>query len=60
MGSAVWLIRQLVKELIYGNAVEQVAGLLILVFSGFAVYIFATFLTKTVKKEELKALFSKR
>lgn len=60
MGSAVWLIRPLVKELIYGNAAERVAGLLILVFSGFAVYLFATFLTKTVKKEELKALFSKR
>lgn len=60
MGSAVLLIQQLVKNLIYGNTAEQIIGLIILVISGISVYLIATFLTKTVKKDELKALFSKR
>ena len=60
MGGAVWFVQQQVKDLINGNISEQILGLFILVVSGFSAYLIATFLTKTVKKEELKALFSKR
>lgn len=60
MGGAVWVVKEQVKDLIYGSTAEQIIGLLILVISGISAYLIATFLTKTVKKEELKALFSKR
>lgn len=60
MGIVVWWVQKLVEPLINGDAGEQVFGLLILVVCGITAYLFATFVTKTVKKEELRALFSKR
>ena len=60
MGGVVWFVQQNVKFLIEGTAFEQVLGLLALVLSGVGVYLIATFVTKTVQKEELRALFSKR
>lgn len=60
MGLVVWLVQGQVQFLIRGSALDQLLGLLALVLSGVAAYILATFLTKTVKKDELRALFSKR
>ena len=60
MGIVVWSVQGQVNYLIKGNALQQIGGLLILVASGLTSYIASTFLTKTVKKDELKALFSKR
>lgn len=60
MGVVVWWVQKLVAPLINAGAAEQVAGLLILVISGVGAYLFATFATKTVKKDELRGLFSKR
>ena len=60
MGGAVWYVQQNVSFLIYGDTLEQILGLVILVLSGLGTYILATIMTKTVKKEELRALFSKR
>lgn len=60
MGIVVWQVQKYVRPLIDGSAAEQLSGLSILVFSGLGVYLLATFLTKTVKKEELRSLFSKR
>ncbi len=60
MGVVVWQVQKYTSPMIDGTAAEQISGLLILVFSGLGVYLLSTFLTKTVKKEELRALFSKR
>ena len=60
MGIVVWSVQGQVNYLIRGNAFQQIGGLLILVTSGLTSYVVATFLTKTVKKDELRALFSKR
>ena len=60
MGIAVWFVQKQVHFLIEGTATQQVIGLMILVFSGITAYLLATFITRTVKKEELGALFSKR
>lgn len=60
MGAVVWFVQKQVYFLIQGDAFDQLLGLLALVFSGVGAYILATFLTKTVKKDELRALFSKR
>ncbi|MCC3862362.1 murein biosynthesis integral membrane protein MurJ [Pseudemcibacter aquimaris] len=60
MGGVVWYLQGMVKPLIWGNMSEQLLGLSILVVSGIGTYLIATFLTGTVKKEELKAVFSKR
>ncbi len=60
MGIVVWSVQGQVNYLIRGSALQQISGILILVASGLISYIAATFLTKTVKKDELKALFSKR
>lgn len=60
MGIVVWFVQQKVNFLIEGAGLEQVLGLLALVFCGIGAYLLATFMTKTVKKEELRALFSKR
>lgn len=60
MGAIVWITQGFVHNFIYGNTLSQIGGLLILVISGIGAYLLAIFTTKTVKKEELKALFSKR
>ncbi len=60
MGAVVWFVQKQVYFLLQGDAFDQLLGLLALVFSGVGAYILATFLTKTVKKDELRALFSKR
>lgn len=60
MGFIVWQMQKYTRPLIDGNSLEQLSGLIILVVTGLGSYLIATFITKTVKKEELKALFSKR
>lgn len=60
MGLVVWFVSKQVRFLIEGGTAEQISGLLILVFSGIGAYLIATFVTRTVKKDELRALFSKR
>ena len=60
MGAVVWAVQIQVHPLIEGGLGAQISGLLILVFSGIGSYLIATFLTKTIKKDELRALFSKR
>ncbi len=59
MGLVIWQIRILVAPMIGGGALSQIAGLLILVIGGIGSYLAAIFISKTVKKEELRALFSK-
>jgi len=60
MGLMVWFVSKKVHFLIEGGATDQILGLLILVFCGIGTYLLATFVTRTVKKDELRALFSKR
>ncbi|MBT5185629.1 MAG: murein biosynthesis integral membrane protein MurJ, partial [Kordiimonadaceae bacterium] len=60
MGAVIWGVQNQVAPLIYGNTFAQIGGLLILMLSGIGAYILAIFITKTVKKDELQALFSKR
>ncbi|MDG1858981.1 MAG: lipid II flippase MurJ, partial [Emcibacteraceae bacterium] len=60
MGGVVWTVDGQVSDLIYGSFVEQILGLFLLVVSGIGSYMIAIFITKTVKRSELRALFSKR
>jgi len=60
MGSVIWVVDGQVSGLIYGSILEQILGLFLLVISGIGAYMIAIFLTKTVTKGELRALFSKR
>jgi len=60
MGAVLWAVQIQVYPLIEGGTGAQITGLMILVFSGIGSYLIATFLTKTIKKDELRALFSKR
>jgi len=59
MGGVVWYVQKNVHFLIEGGAAEQILGLVILVISGIGAYLLAIFLTRTVKKDELRALFSR-
>ncbi|MDG1438460.1 MAG: lipid II flippase MurJ, partial [Emcibacteraceae bacterium] len=60
MGGVVWAVDGQVSGLIYGSTLDQLLGLSLLVISGIGAYVIAIFLTKAVKKSELRALFSKR
>ncbi|MBL4602352.1 MAG: murein biosynthesis integral membrane protein MurJ [Emcibacteraceae bacterium] len=60
MGAVVWYVQKQVHFLIEGGMAEQIFGLLILVVSGIGAYLVAIFITGTVKKDEIRALFSKR
>jgi putative peptidoglycan lipid II flippase len=60
MGLVVWVTQNQVDHLIYGNSFSQLAGLLILFFTGIGSYLLIIFLTKTVQIYEVKRLFSRR
>jgi putative peptidoglycan lipid II flippase len=59
MGVVLWFVQKQVHFFIKGETYQQIFGLIILIFSGIAAYIIATFTTQAVKKDELRDLFSK-
>jgi hypothetical protein len=52
-------VQKQVHFFIKGETYQQIFGLIILIFSGIAAYIIATFTTQALKKDELRDLFSK-
>ena len=59
MGVVLWFVQKQVHFFIKGETYQQIFGLIILIFSGIAAYIIATFTTQALKKDELRDLFSK-
>jgi putative peptidoglycan lipid II flippase len=60
MGIVVWGTQALVNPMIYGNTFLQVTGLLVLFFVGMGSYLLAISVTKTIRIDEVKNLFSRR